>query len=93
MPGLTTFAMASGTWQPGRAVSGRQSLTPLCAAGFDDGAATASRHAGSKAMVPGALQAAWLKSTLHFSFLSRGSYASGHTPFGKLKMTDTRGEL
>jgi hypothetical protein len=47
--------------------SGRKTLPTLCAAGLDDGAAGAGRHACTESVSASALQEAWLKCTLHVS--------------------------
>ena len=47
--------------------SGRKTLPTLCAAGLDDRAAGAGRHACTESVSASALQEAWLKCTLHVS--------------------------
>lgn len=49
--------------------SGRQAMPAFCPAGLDNGAACPGRHTGTESVSTRALQAAWLKCTLH-CFLS-----------------------
>ena len=76
----------------GERASGGKALPALGAAGLDDGSAGAGGHAGRKTVSARALQAAWLKCTLHVSIPCKKWFSPSRRNL-RPGTADKRGEL